>query len=147
MSIATAEFQCVATRDVIECVQTIDETRRQRLNMLIQKHGSIAALNAAIGLARTDATLSQIRNKSPHSKTKTPRVMGDPMARKIEQELNLPQGWMDTPPTYNEMLGEDDPRTKVLLLMESLPSHQWPTAVRLLDALAQPPSTGTNGHN
>jgi len=72
--------------------------------------------------------------------------MGDDLARKIEEKLSLGLGWMDTPPSYAELHGEEDPRTKVLLLMESMPPDQWPTAVRLLDALAQPAqATGTTG--
>lgn len=128
-------------------MQTISETRLTRLAILVKHHGgSLAKLNEAIGLDRTDATLSQIRTKAPHSKTGKPRVMGDDLARKIEEKLSLGLGWMDTPPSYAEMHGEDDPRTKVLLLMESMPPDQWPTAVRLLDALAQPTkANGTNG--
>lgn len=70
--------------------------------------------------------------------------MGDPTAREIEEKLNLGLGWMDTPPTYAESHGEEDPRTKVMLLLEAMPPDQWPTAVRLLDALTQP-ATGTDG--
>ena len=83
-------------------MQTIDETRRQRLQILIDKHGTLAALNEALGLARTDATLSQIKNKSAHSKTGTPRCMGDPLARRIEEKLGLQLGWMDTPPSRDQ---------------------------------------------
>lgn len=83
-------------------MQTIDETRRQRLQQLLDEHGTLAALNEALGLARTDATLSQIRNKSAHSRTGTPRCMGDPLARRIEEKLNLPLGWMDTPPSAED---------------------------------------------
>lgn len=107
--------------------------------MLVKRHGgSLAQLNEAIGLDRTDATLSQIRTKAPHSKTGKPRVMGDDLARKIEEKLSLDHGWMDTPPSYAELNSEDDPRAKVMLLMEAMPPDQWSTAVRLLDALAQP---------
>jgi len=75
-----------------------------------------------------------------------PYQMGDAMAREIEQKLSLDVGWMDTPPSYAELHGEDDPRTKVMLLMEAMPPDQWATAVRLLDALAQPAkATGTHG--
>ena len=70
--------------------------------------------------------------------------MGDDLARKIEEKLELELGWMDTPPTYAELHGDEDPRTKVMQLMEAMPPDQWPTAVRLLDALAQP-ATGTDG--
>lgn len=113
--------------------------------MLIKQHGgSLANLNEAIGLERTDATLSQIRNRSVHSTSGKPRAMGDDLARKIENKLKLPVGWMDTPPSYAEMHGEEDPRTKVMQLMEAMPPDQWQTAVRLLDALAQP-ANGTHG--
>ncbi len=147
MSIAYVQLARLAYGDVIDWMQTISETRLTRLAMLVKKHGgSLAKLNEAIGLDRTDATLSQIRTKAPHSKTGKPRVMGDDLARKIEEKLSLGLGWMDTPPSYAELHGEEDPRTKVLLLMESMPPDQWPTAVRLLDALAQPAQgTGTNG--
>ena len=126
-------------------MQTVTETRLIRLQMLVKKHnGSLADLNEAIGLTRTDATLSQIRTKAPHSKTGKPRVMGDDLARKIEERLSLEAGWMDTPPSYAELHGEEDPRTKAWQLLEALPPDQWPTAVRLLDALTQP-ATGTHG--
>lgn len=147
MSIARGQFSQLALGDVIAGMQTISETRLTRLTMLVKKHGnSLAQLNEVLGLDRTDATLSQIRTKAPHSKTGKPRVMGDELARKIEDKLSLDHGWMDTPPSYAELHDEDDPRTKVMLLMEALPPDQWPTAVRLLDALAQPTAaTGTDG--
>lgn len=64
--------------------------------------------------------------------------MGSPMAREIETSLGLETGWMDTPLTWAEALGQEDPRAKVMQLMEAMPPDQWSTAVRLLDALAQP---------
>lgn len=147
MSIALVEFARIAIGDVINTMQIVSETRLIRLQMLVKRSGdSLANLNEAIGLDRTDATLSQIRTKAPHSKTGKPRVMGDDLARKIEQKLSLGLGWMDTPPSYLELLGDDDPRTKVMQLMEAMPPDQWATAVRLLDALAQPAkATGTHG--
>ena len=127
-------------------MQTIDETRRQRLDMLIRKHGGIAPLNEVIGLARTDATLSQIKNKSVHSKTGTPRAMGDSLARRIETALNLPMGWMDTPPSQSERNGVEDQRQKVEDLMRSMSDDQVAVALRLLDALAKPEQgNGTPG--
>jgi len=145
MSIAIAQFAKLALGHVIWPMHTVSETRLARLQMLVQKHnGSLADLNEAIGLVRTDATLSQIRTKAPHSKTGKPRVMGDDLARKIEERLALEAGWMDTPPSYAELHGEEDPRTKAWQLMEALTPDQWPTAVRLLAALAQP-ATGTHG--
>jgi len=115
-------------------MQTVTETRLARLMLLINKHGSLAALNEAIGLSRTDATLSQIKNQSPHHKTGKPRAMGDELARKIETALLLPEGWMDTPPSYAELHNDD--KAAVLQAMEALPQDQYATAARLLAALA-----------
>ena len=148
MSIASDQFAELAIGFVILEMQPVSETRLERLSLLVKRHGgSLAQLNEAIGLDRTDATLSQIRTRAPHSKTGKPRVMGDDLARKIEEKLALPRGWMDTPLTYAELHGDDDPRTKAMLLMEAMPPDQWATAVRLLDALAQPVRReGTSGN-
>ena len=129
-------------------VNTIDETRRNKLEMLIKKHGGkIANLNEALGYERTHSQLARIRNKN--MRTDRPGkfyVMGDEQAREIEEKLSLGLGWMDTPPSYAELHGEDDPRAKVMLLMEGMPPDQWATVVRLVDAVAQPtPSNGTTG--
>lgn len=127
-------------------VQTIAETRRQRLQMLLDQYKTLANLNERIGLARTDATLSQIKNQSAHHKTGKPRAMGDDLARKIEEAMGLPCGWMDTPPTYGELHGKPDPISLALDLLTAMePSAQY-QALRLLDALAQPPAAnGTTG--
>lgn len=129
-------------------VMTIDETRRIRLEMLIERFGGkLANLNEELGFERTHSQLARIRNKN--QRTDRPGkffAMGDDQAREIEQKLSLAVGWMDTPPSYAELHGENDPRTKVMLLMESMPPDQWATAVRLLGALAQPDqATGTHG--
>lgn len=129
-------------------VNTIDETRRTRLEMLIKRYGGkMADLNEALGYERTHSKLARIKNKNQRSDRPGKFfVMGDDQAREIEQKLSLGLGWMDTPPSYLELLGDDDPRTKVMQLMEAMPPDQWATAVRLLDALAQPAkATGTHG--
>lgn len=129
-------------------VNTIDETRRARLEMLIKRFGGkLADLNEALGYERTHSQLARIKNKN--QRTDRPGkffAMGDELAREIEEKLSLGLGWMDTPPSYLELLGDNDPRTKVMQLMEAMPPDQWQTAVRLLDALAQPAkANGTNG--
>lgn len=117
-------------------MQPVTETRLVRLQMLVKKHnGSLADLNEAIGLTRTDATLSQIRTRAPHSKTGKPRVMGDDLARKIEEKLGLPVGWMDTPPTYLELHGEPSPLTESFKVMEKMPVYLQQTAFRLISTL------------
>jgi hypothetical protein len=144
MSITIGEFQIVTFGYPMADMQPVSETRKIRLEMLIKKHSSVAALNELLGWSRTDPKLAQIRNGNMRSGREKPYQMGDAMAREIEEKLSLDLGWMDTPPSYAELHGEEDPRTKVMLLMESLSPDQWATAVRLLDAIAQP-ATGTDG--
>lgn len=82
-------------------MKTVADNRRDWLQRLIEKHGSIAALNLALGRAKTDATLSQIRNQSPHNTSGKPRTMGDKIAREIEQRLSMVHGIMDAPVDTN----------------------------------------------
>lgn len=74
---------------------TIAEIRLQNLMFLIEQYKSIANLNVAIGRKRTDATLSQIKNRVRINKQKGRRSMGYELARTIEKKLNLENGWMD----------------------------------------------------
>ena len=146
LSITRGNFFCMPIGDAIEGMQTAHETRKDRLLLLKKKHGTWSAINRLLGWEATNARLSQIGAGSIRSGRDTPYVMGDEMAREIETSLGLETGWMDTPLTWAEMHGEEDPRAKVLQLMEAMPEDQWATAVRLLDALAQPAkSNGTTG--
>lgn len=143
-SITHGNLFCMPTGDAIGGMQTAYDTRKDRLLLLKKKHVTWAAINKLLGWEATSARLSQIGAGSIRSGRDTPYVMGDEMAREIETSLGLETGWMDTPLTYAEMHGQEDPRTKVMQLMEAMPPDQWATAVRLLDALAQPtPSNGT----
>lgn len=90
-------------------MKTNDEIRRQNLELAIKKAGSAARLADA---AKTSAAyLSQIKNRTPDSKSGTPKMMGDDMARRIEAAVGEPHGWMDTPHTAPEQppaaLGSD----------------------------------------
>lgn len=76
-------------------MKTVEEIRRDRLLELKAQHGSFAKLNELLGRLSTDSTFSQIANSSLNSKTKTPKVMGSDQARKIEELLKKPRGWMD----------------------------------------------------
>ncbi len=134
-SIAFCEFQKLTIGFQIQAMQTASETRKTRLIMLIKRFGSVAALNEAMAWPRTDPKLTQIRNGHMRAGRDKPYQMGDAMAREIESKLNLEMGWMDTPPTYAELQGDDDPRARVMQIMENIPQDNWATAVRLLDAL------------
>jgi hypothetical protein len=141
------EFLFARREVLIYNMQTVEETRRIRLRMLVAKYGSMAELCQLLGYARTEtATLTRILNANiRHDRGGKPYNMGGPMARQIEEKLDLPIGWMDTPPTYAELHGEKDVRSMAMAVMERLPQDQWPTALRLLDALNQPTSkTGTS---
>jgi len=147
LSIPSGKFIKRAFSGSIQRMQTVYETRRVRLEMLIKSHGGkLANLNEALGYERNHTQLARIRNNN--ARTDRPGktfVMGDPQAREIEQKLGLPLGWMDTPPTYAELRGEEDPRAKALAVFEALPADQWPTALRLIGALAQPEKKQGNG--
>lgn len=127
-------------------MQSIDLTRRLRLEMLVKKFGSYVKLNEALGRSKTDSKLNAIANEI--SRTDRPGKifkMGDQMARDIEVRLSLPTGWMDTPPSYIELNDEGDQKAKLWAVMEKLPADQWATAIRLLDALVEHPKQERNG--
>lgn len=134
------EFFIYPVGVLLSAMKTVEETRRIRLRILVKKHGSMAALCQLLGYARTEtATLTRIINANiRHDRDGKPYNMGSPMARQIEETLQLGVGWMDTPPTYAELAGETDHRAKALAVMEAMPQDQWATALRLLDALAKP---------
>lgn len=81
-------------------MKTIDEIRRLNLDIAIRRFGSAAKLADAAGTS--PAYISQIRNRTPDSKSGTPKTMGDTMARRIEAALQEPHGWMDAvqPPQH-----------------------------------------------
>jgi hypothetical protein len=118
-------------------MQTVFETRRARLRILRDKHGSISALNVLIGWESTNARLSQILNSSVRSDRGTPYEMGDATARLIEEKLGLELGWMDTPPGHAD-LAADRQIAHVIRLLEAMPQWQRDQAVKIVDTLAQP---------
>lgn len=115
--------------------------------MLVDQEGGLANLCARLSLSRKETSgLSRILNANiRHERGGVPYVMGSQMARDIELKLALPVGQMDTPITYAELHSAEDPRTKVMSLMEAMPQSEWATVVRLVDALAQPTPKVSNG--
>jgi hypothetical protein len=128
-------------------MQTVQDTRRQRVGILKTRFGTWAELNSAIGWERTNTRLSQIHSGTLRSDRGTPYTMGDDTAREIELALKLEYGWMDTPPSYAEVHGKPDPISQAVRLLEAMEPEARYQALRLLDALAQPPAAnGTHGH-
>lgn len=123
-------------------VNTIDEIRRMRLEMLISRYnGKLANLNEALGLERNHSQLARIRNRN--ARTDRPGKyfdMGDEQAREIEEKLSLDRGWMDTPPTYSDLHGENDPRSALIKATEDMSAADLYTALRLVTALKSPSS-------
>lgn len=127
---------------------TVEETRRARLRILVKLHGSMASLCEKLGYARNEtAALTRIMNANlRHDRGGQPYNMGSPMARQIEEKLFLSEGWMDTPPTYAEMHGSEDPRSQAIMVMESMSAQEAYQALAVLVALKKPtpaPEPGT----
>ena len=76
-------------------MQTVDEIRLERLQLLIKEHHTQAALARKID--KSPAQISQWMNRSPNSKSGKPRVMDGTTARTIEHACGKPVGWMDQP--------------------------------------------------
>lgn len=75
---------------------TNDEIRHANLLMLIERVGGMRQLADRLGHSST-STLSQMKNRSPDSKTGKPKGVGVALARKLEKAMGLDAGWMDIP--------------------------------------------------
>ncbi|MFA6015877.1 MAG: hypothetical protein WC742_12505 [Gallionellaceae bacterium] len=69
------------------------EIRRLNLLYLVKETGTDAKFSELTGMP--EAYISQIRNRTPAGKKKTPRGVGNLTARKIEKAFFQPVGWMD----------------------------------------------------
>lgn len=124
-------------------MQTVQDTRRQRLGMLKEKYGRWVDLNAAIGWESTNARLSQIHSGTLRSDRGTPYTMGDDTAREIEKKLDLPTGWMDTPPSLSETYGTSATLERLAELLACMEPEMQYKVVRMVAALNEP-AEGTN---
>lgn len=140
MSRPIGEFVFPAPDGPILDMKTVEETRRTRLQMLVEKYGGMANLCELLGYARNEtATLTRILNANiRHDRGGKPYNMGSPMAREIENKLEKPIGWMDTPPGESDTANPNDPISKAVTLLAAMEPEARYQAVRLLDALAQP---------
>lgn len=74
-------------------MKTNDEIRRLNMLAATARVGNAAKLAGKVGTSA--AYLSQIKNRTPDSKSGTPKTMGDDMARRIEAAIGEPAGWID----------------------------------------------------
>lgn len=73
----------------------IRATRKTNFDALIKEAGSIASLARRAGAS--EKYLRHIFNGFQGPKDKTPRQVGDDLARKLEEGTGKPHGWMDQP--------------------------------------------------
>lgn len=91
---APGEFQTPAIGYQMLGMSTVSEIRHRNLLLLIAREGSIQALASKI--ERSHSQISQLKNLSKRADGR-PRVIGDDLARHIEDKLDLSPGWMDHP--------------------------------------------------
>lgn len=86
-------------------MRCIGETRRLRLIQLKREMKlTFADMSVALGRSRRDATLSQVAQAQPNSRTGRPRQLGDDQARLIERTFGREEGWMDRDPDFEALL-------------------------------------------
>jgi hypothetical protein len=128
-------------------MKTVEETRRARLQMLVDQHKGMANLCEKLGYARNEtATLTRILNGNiRHERGGKPYNMGSPMAREIEATLHLECGWMDTPVALITAHSDNDLISRAVRALESMEPPTLYQAIRLLDALRQPSEPNGQG--
>lgn len=126
---------------------TVEETRRVRLQNLVKEHGSMANLCEKLGYARTEtATLTRILNGNiRHDRGGKAYNMGGPMARQIEEKLDLPLGYMDTPPAL-EYSPESEKIRLMVKAMEAMPEWQLNLAMKIITSIDEPPAKSNGTH-
>ena len=91
------EFSFSPLDSAIARMRTVEEIRRANLQVLVDQHSGMANLCEKLGYARNEtATLTRILNANVrHDRGGKPYNMGSPMAREMEEKLQLEVGWMD----------------------------------------------------
>lgn len=122
-------------------MKTIAEIRRDNLLRLIDELGTADALAAKVNTSAV--YLSQLRNQSPDSKTKKPRQIGDPLARKLETCCGKERGWMDH--THPPLSYRQERLDHAMAVMEHMEDWQLDQAIKIVDTIAQPKPQQGNG--
>lgn len=118
-------------------MSAIDETKQIRLEnlkILIDQMGGH-------GAQRKLSDVTGISSQYINNLLRGDRVIGEKTARKIEQALQLPDGWMDRSSDVQESandVGLDEETLRLALAIQSLSSKDRSTLQALVDSLAQP---------
>lgn len=106
-------------------MKTITEIRHANLLELVARYKGVTKFADAID--RSYSQISQVKNRTRHSKTGAPREVGDDLARHIERMCRLEAGWMDRdhpqsegPPPQEVMYGITVPEEVVELEWETI---------------------------
>jgi hypothetical protein len=138
---ALRSFQELSNSLPIAVMKTIAEIRLDNLLLLIEEVGSAEALASKVNSSAV--YISQLKNRAPDSKTKKPRQIGDPLARKMESACGKERGWMDH---EHPLLTHRQKRIEhAHLVMESMSDYELDRAVKIIDTIAQPDPRQGNG--
>lgn len=74
-------------------VKTVEENRRVNLGRLVEEAGSAAGLSRLTGVPQP--YISQVARAVQHSTGGKVRTMGPDVARRLEDKMGKPRGWMD----------------------------------------------------
>jgi len=105
----------------------IDEIRRRNLRQIEQEYGGAAGAAAAVGMS--PAQFINLRTGAKDSKTGKPRGMRKETARRIEQALRKPEGWLDQIHAASQL---DEESTIVLMSAYRAAKPHVQEAVRVL---------------
>lgn len=81
-------------------MKSVSEIRLANLEILLREVGTAEELAERSGLS--SVYISQIRSRAIDRKTGKPRNLGGQAARKLEQGVGKPLGWMDRDPNATE---------------------------------------------
>ena len=102
-------YRTVAT-DYHSCMNLdVKQIRRANLDQMIKEAGSVPELSKKSGAS--EKYLRQILNGFQGARDKTPRQVGDALARSLEEGMGKPYGWMDVDhtaadkPSMGDVLG------------------------------------------
>jgi hypothetical protein len=80
-------------------METNDERRKRRLALLCERSGGVRAVadKAGLGWEALDQVLKGTLLPPKSDGTRSPRSLGEPAARAIEEAFDLGTGWLDWP--------------------------------------------------